>query len=144
LRVVLDTNVLLSALISDRGAPFAIYRAWDEGRFDLITSTMQIDEIRRVSRYGKLRTIVKPHIVGAAVNNLCAAIVLDRLPPAENEADPFDAFLLAMAEAGGADWLVTGDKRAGLLERGRYGGARIVTPGAFLGFWGLVISKLSP
>jgi hypothetical protein len=44
----------------------------------------------------------------------------------------FYAFLLAMG-AGGADWLVTGDKRAGLLERGLYGGARIVKQGALIG-----------
>ena len=142
MRVVLDTNVLLSALISERSAPFAIYRAWEEGRFDLITSTTQIDEIRRVSRYAKLGAIVKPHIVGAAVNNLHGAMVFNRLPPADNEADPFDAFLLAVVEAGGADWLVTADKRAGLLERGRYGGARIVTPGAFVGVLGM--GKPSP
>ena len=38
---------------------------------------------------------------------------------------------LAMALAGDADYLVTGDRRAGLLQRGRFGRTRIVTPGAF-------------
>jgi hypothetical protein len=38
---------------------------------------------------------------------------------------------LAMALAGDADYLVTGDHRAGLLQRGRFGRTRIVTPGAF-------------
>lgn len=141
MRVVLDTNILLSALITPGGSPDVIYRAWLAGRFDLITSDDQIEELRRASRYAKFRTVLQPHKVGKLINNLQEAVVLDRLPPAENEADPFDAFLLAMVEAGGADWLVTGDKRAGLLERGRYGGARIVTPGEFLEVLG--ISRLS-
>ena len=46
-------------------------------------------------------------------------------------ADPFDAFLLAMAQAGEADYLVTGDHRAGLHQLGHFGRTRIVTPAVF-------------
>jgi predicted nucleic acid-binding protein len=45
--------------------------------------------------------------------------------------DPDDAFLLALAAACNADILVTGDRRAGLLQRGHYGRTRIVTPAIF-------------
>lgn len=45
--------------------------------------------------------------------------------------DPDDAWLLALAEAAGADWLVTGDRRSGLLARGHVGRARIATAAAF-------------
>ena len=55
MRVVLDTNVLLSALISPHGAPDTIYNAWRAAQFELVTSTVQLDEIRRVSRYPKLK-----------------------------------------------------------------------------------------
>lgn len=68
------------------------------------------------------------------VNNMHNAIVLNVLPslPEGVEAnDPNDVFLLAMALAGEADYLVTGDRRAGLLQRGSIGRARIVTPAAF-------------
>ena len=81
MRVVLDTNVLLSALISPHGAPDAIYRAWRASRFELVTSTEQLDELRRVSRYPKLKTILPAHRVGAMVNNMQRAVVLDHLPP---------------------------------------------------------------
>jgi predicted nucleic acid-binding protein len=37
MRVILDSNVLLSALISPHGAPHAIYAAWLKNRFELIT-----------------------------------------------------------------------------------------------------------
>jgi predicted nucleic acid-binding protein len=68
------------------------------------------------------------------VNNMQRAIVLAQLPPLPDgiEAnDPNDAFLLAMALGGEADYLVTGDRRAGLLQRVNIGRTRIVTPAIF-------------
>ncbi|XTI71636.1 putative toxin-antitoxin system toxin component, PIN family [Acidithiobacillus sp. AC3] len=81
MRVILDTNVLLGALTSPDGPPDAIYRAWRTGRFELVTSAAQLDELRRVSRYPKLKTILPAHRVGTMVNNLQRAIVLAQLPP---------------------------------------------------------------
>lgn len=135
MRVVLDTNVLLAALISPYTPPDTIYRAWRDRRFELVTSTKQLEELRRVSRYPKLRRILPPHRIGAMVNNMQGAVVLERLPelPQDVElSDPDDAFLVATAIAGGAAWLVTGDRRAGLLQLGRVGGAAIVTPREFV------------
>lgn len=131
MRVVLDTNVLLSALISPHGAPDVIYRAWRAAKFEVVTSLVQLDELRRASRYPKFQAVLQPHQVGAMVNNLQRAIVLDRLTSDVEADDPNDAFLLAMALAGDADYLVTGDRRAGLLQRGNFGRTRIVTPGTF-------------
>jgi putative PIN family toxin of toxin-antitoxin system len=134
MRVILDTNVLLGALISPHGPPDTIYRAWQASRFDLVTSAAQLDELRRVSRYPKLKAILPAHRIGTMVNNMHRAIVLDALPqlPDGIEAnDPNDAFLLAMALAAEADYLVTGDRRAGLLERGSLGRTRIVIPAIF-------------
>ena len=134
MRVILDTNVLLGALISPHGPPDAIYRAWRAARFELVTSRAQLDELRRVSRYPKLKTLLPAHRIGTMLNNMQRALVLEVLPALlENlEAnDPDDTFLLAMALAGEADYLVTGDRRAGLLQRGSIGRARIVTPTTF-------------
>lgn len=134
MRVVLDTNVLLSALISSQGAPDIIYRAWRAGRFELVTSTVQLDELRRVSRYPKLRAILPPHRIGAMVNNMQRAVLLEHLPELPEDVelhDLNDAFLFTMALAGDVDYLVTGDRRAGLLQQGHAGRARIVTPAIF-------------
>ena len=134
MRVILDTNVLLGALISPHGPPDAIYRAWRAARFELVTSTVQLDELRRASRYPKLKTILPAHRVGTMVNNMQRAIVLTQLPPLPDSIevnDPNDAFLLAMALGGEADYLVTGDRRAGLLHRGSIERTRIVTPATF-------------
>jgi putative PIN family toxin of toxin-antitoxin system len=134
MRVILDTNVLLGALISPHGAPDLIYRAWRADKFQLVTSTEQLEELRRVSRYPKLKTILPAHRVGTMVNNMQEAVVLGPLPPAPADIDlndPNDAFLLAMAVVGEADYLVTGDRRAGLLQLGSIGRTRIVTPVVF-------------
>ena len=134
MRVILDTNVLLGALISPHGSPDAIYRAWRAARFELVTSSTQLDELRRVSRYPKLKIILPAHRVGTMLNNMQRAVVLNHLlplPEGVSVSDPNDAFLLAMAMAGEADYLVTGDRRAGLLPRGSIGRTRIVTPSAF-------------
>jgi putative PIN family toxin of toxin-antitoxin system len=56
--VVLDTNILFSALISPHGTPDLIYRAWRSARFEIVTSQLQLDEIRRASRYPKFRDIL--------------------------------------------------------------------------------------
>lgn len=131
MRVVLDTNVLLSALISPHGPPDTIYRAWRATRFEIVTSIAQIEELRRASRYPKFKAVLQPHRVGAMVNNLQRAVILERLPSDIEADDPFDAFLLGMAVAGDADYLVTGDHRAGLLQRDHIGRTQIVTPAAF-------------
>jgi uncharacterized protein len=134
MRVVLDTNVLLSALISPHGAPDLIYKAWRAARFELVTSVVQLDELRRASRYPKLKAILPAHRIGAMVNNMQNAIVLERLPALPEGidiSDPHDAYLFTMALTGEADYLITGDKRAGLLQKGNAGQARIITPTQF-------------
>ncbi len=134
MRVILDTNVLLGALISPHGSPDLIYRAWRAARFELVTSTAQLDELRRVSRYPKLKTILPAHRVGTMVNNMQRAEVLDGLPHLPDDmvlSDPDDAFLLAMALVSDADYLVTGDRNAGLLQRVSVGRTKIVTPARF-------------
>ncbi|MGH6885092.1 MAG: putative toxin-antitoxin system toxin component, PIN family [Geminicoccales bacterium] len=131
MRVVLDSNVFISALISAGGAPHAIHRAWRERRFLLVTSAAQIAELRRASRYPKLRAIVPARDFGALLNRLHGALVLRRLPRVELSADPDDDYLLAMAKAGGADFLVTGDAKH-LLRLGKLGRTKIVAPAAFL------------
>jgi uncharacterized protein len=134
MRVILDTNVLLSALLSPHGSSDTIYRAWQKDRFDLVTSTVQINELRRASRYAKFKHVLQPYHVGTMVNNLQRAIMLDTLPPLPEGIDiqdPNDGFLLAMALAADADYLVTGDHCAGLLQLGSLRRTRITTPTLF-------------
>lgn len=131
MKVVLDTNVLFSALLSPHAPPHRILDAWQEGRFDLATCKEQLDEIRHASRYAKFRHILQPNRVGRLINDLTERPLV-AVPSARLElADPDDAFLLALTAAADADYLVTGDRRAGLLAMAHYGRTRIVAPAGF-------------
>ncbi|MGE4303217.1 MAG: PIN domain-containing protein [Novosphingobium sp.] len=78
MRVILDTNVLVVALISRHSPPDTIYRGWRGGRFELVTSRPQIEELRRISRYPKLKAILPNHRIGMMINHLNRATVLDQ------------------------------------------------------------------
>lgn len=124
---VLDSNVLLSALISPFGAPHRIYEAWREGRFELATCKEQIEELRRASRYPKFRGILQPHLVGLMLNHLHRAQVVEHLRGEQVADDPHDSYLLNLACAVKAQYLVTGDKRSGILKRKRVGNTAILS-----------------
>ena len=128
--VVLDTNVLLSALRAERSPPAAILDAWREGRFMLVTSHEQIAEFKRAAEYPRLRPYLPRRAVGRVVNELRAAeVVLERLRRAGDSPDPGDDYLLAMAAAAEADVFVTGDRA--LLSLKRMGATSIVSPRRF-------------
>ena len=55
MEVVLDTNVIVSALISPRGAPAEIFSAWQRGRFTYVTSPPLLDELARALSYPRVR-----------------------------------------------------------------------------------------
>ena len=136
MRLVVDTNVLVSALLSAASLPAQIVLLWRAGRFDLLTAAEQLDEIGRVTRYPRIRERLHPAVAGRLVNDLRAlAVVLDALPVVEASPDPDDNYLLAMAVAGSADFLITGDKRD-LLGLGTHAGTRIISARAFLALHG--------
>ena len=112
MRVVLDTGILIAALITKNAPPDQIYQAWRKNKFELITSEWQLAEFRRVSRYPKLRKYLVPAEAGNMVNGMrYQALVLTELPTLDVSQDPDDNPVLAMAVAGEADFLVSGDKR---------------------------------
>ena len=65
--------------ISTHGAPGTIYRAWRAAKFEVVTSRVQLDELRRASGHPKFQTVLQPHQVGTMINNLQRAIILNRL-----------------------------------------------------------------
>ena len=71
-------------------------------------------------------------MAGEMVNQLRnMALMIDKLPPVDVSPDPFDNFLLSLAQAGQADVLVSGDKR-GILDLKAHGTCRILTVREFL------------
>jgi hypothetical protein len=132
MRVVLDTNILISALMVQTGNPAAIYRAWQEGQFTLLTCAEHLDELHATLRKPAIAERIQPYKAGGVVNELKKlAEHVDSLPRVRRSPDPTDDFLLALCEAGGADYLVTGD-RSGLLVLGHHKSTRIVSARAFV------------
>jgi len=131
-KVVLDTNVLLSGLMFPDGAPGRIVAAWREARFDLVISVHQLAEIGRALAYPKIRRILDwdDRRIEQFIRQLYirAQIVdLDEVS-VEAPADPDDAPILATLVAAKADVLITGDGDL-LALREQY---PILTPGEFV------------
>jgi putative PIN family toxin of toxin-antitoxin system len=131
MRVVLDTNILISALMVQSGNPAAIYRAWQEGYFTLLTCAEHLDELRATLQKRRVTERIKPYAAGRLVNQLkVLAEIIGPLPRVERSPDPTDDFLLALSEVGKADYLVTGDK-AGLLGLDRHKATQIISASDF-------------
>jgi len=137
MRVVLDTNIIVSGLISDGGSPARLLDAWTDKVFLLISSPAQIAEINEVTRRPSVRPLLTPSHAGRFVNDLSRfATLFERLPDVNRSTDPKDNYLLGMAEAGAADYLVTGDKRD-VLALERHGSTQIVTANVMLSILGI-------
>ena len=129
MRVVADTNVLVSALIFPGGSPEAFYRLVLEGRVELVTSRPLLAELGRVlaEKFGW-----EPARAEEAVAQIVrlAAIVEPREAVSEIEVDPSDNRVLEAAAEGRADAIVSGDRH--LLALGSWRGIEIQSPGAFV------------
>jgi predicted nucleic acid-binding protein len=113
------------------GNPAAIYRAWQEGQFTLLTCAEHLDELRATLRKPAIAERIKPYNAGGLVNEMKKlAEIVDALPPVRRSPDPTDDFLLGLSEAGKADYLVTGDQ-SGLLKLEHHKGTRSVSARAF-------------
>lgn len=127
MRVILDTNILISGLIAPAGPPGRLINAWTQGRFALVSHEFQLDEFRSASRRDKIKNLINRAHAGRLINRIASTSEMpERLPHVERSRDPHDDFLLALCEASGADRLVTGDKHD-LLALKRHDKTAIVT-----------------
>ncbi len=131
MRAVLDTNVLVSALISPGGSSAALLLELRAGAFELVASPTLLGELREVLGREKFRRYVTQAEVHAYVDLIghAATLLDDPVPSARPlSADPDDDNLVDLARAAEADVLVSGD--AHLLElRDRL---PVMTPAEFL------------
>ena len=112
MRVVLDANVLVSAVISAAGPPRQIVAAWIEGRFELVASPVLLEELRDVLDRPRLRRWVSSATAASFVDGLAKDTEVIDDPPAQPglSPDPDDDYLIALARAAQADHLVSGDR----------------------------------
>lgn len=119
LRVVLDPGVLVSAVLSAAGAPGRILDRWREGEFDLIVSEKLLDELLEVLLRPRFQPFVDESDAQSFIRALRgeALLVVDPEDPPAVTPDPDDDYLIALAEAGRADALVSGDSHLTDLDR---------------------------
>jgi len=133
IRAVVDTNVLVSGIISHYGAPHQIVEAWRGREFALLTSALIIAEIVRVLRYPRLQQtyqLSEEDILLARDTLLNDALILEDAYQVTRSLDPSDNMFLACALEGRADYLVTGDSHLAGIKY--YHGVQIITPRQFL------------
>lgn len=133
MRVVIDTNVIVSALLRPSGSPAEVVNAARGGACLWITSLNLIKEAQRVLLRPHLRRLIEANEDAIAdlfivMNTVAMCVTPTRRVEASR--DPDDNRVLEAAVAGEADYIVTGDRD--LLELGSYEGIRIVTPADFV------------
>ena len=128
LRVVLDTNVLVSGLAYPGGVPGRIVTAWHQGGLKVVLSRYILDELARV-----LPRLPRVQMTSAEIRDLVdsfmflADVVEPQGEQAANLRDPADQPVLLTLLAANADYLITGDKDL-LVLASRY---PVVTPAEF-------------
>lgn len=119
MKVVLDTNILISGIARPGGAPGRVVDAWLQGKFELVVSEALLEEFTRALRYPKVRKLVlakgladedlRDFLEILRVKTVTVDIADVPLPVIPSE--PKDRHVIAALVASGADYLVTGDRK---------------------------------
>lgn len=133
-RAVVDTNVLVSGLISGKTPPAQVVDAWLDQQFILVTSIYQVDELNHVLAYPRIASRIRLEPI--EVETILAGLLLQaEIVPGEVTLpgvtrDPKDDFIVASALEGQASYIVSGDRDLLVLEA--YEGIQVVTPRQFI------------
>ena len=133
--VVLDTNVIVSSLLSTKGAPAKIIGCWEAGEFDVATSVALLSELERALAYPKVTKYFgnPQHVISTFLKRFAAVAILSdpkSLTVNAIKRDAPDNRVLECAEASGARYIVTGD--ADLLELEKFEDIIILSPTEFI------------
>jgi putative PIN family toxin of toxin-antitoxin system len=132
MKVVLDANVYISTLISQRGNPHYIFVSWLQGEIEVLITQSILDEVGRALRYPR---IAKRHNLGEEGISQFIDMLSQQgthVEPVETlnvVVDESDNRYLECAVAGKADYLVTGDEH--LLGVQSFRGIHILNPSEF-------------
>ena len=134
LRVVLDTNQFVSALIRTGGLQDRLIGAWADGRFVAVISPLLLDELRNVIR--RPRLVERYGLTQEKIVRFLRFIEVEAVMVSGNvrvkavPGDPDDDAVLACAVEAEADYIVSGDRH--LLVLGSYEGIHILRAAEFL------------
>jgi len=136
--VVLDTNVIISALLSPSGPPGEIIRYWEDSKISVATSDSLLDELESVLRYSKVSRYLKlsDDEIHLFLNRF--KMFVDVVNSESNldviKNDPDDNRVLECAMAAKAHFIITGDQH--LQEIREYQGIVILSPASFVAWLG--------
>lgn len=135
LQVVLDTNVVLSALVFSQGRLAPLRHSWQSKQFTPLVSTATVKELMRVLAYPKFK--LSPADQEELLADYLPYCTTVRIPAKLSKipecSDPFDIPFLQLALAGKAIYLISGDRD--LLEVRTCGTCKIVTAERFLAIY---------
>lgn len=116
MRVLLDTNVIVSGIAYPNGSPGRIVTAWRAGAFDVVLSEYILDEVDRVlPRLGRASALTEAErsAIVAGLRRLALQIAADeeltRTPATVRDPKDNPILALLLTPKFGIDWLVTGD-----------------------------------
>lgn len=134
MRVVIDTNVIVSGMISPHGPPAQIITLWLNGAFTLLFNAAMFEELTDVLNRAWLKKQLADVPEKTTEFLTAVAFLGEEIPGYVNVSglirDPFDEMFLICAQLGHADFLVSGDQD--LLSLDTFYQTRIVTPTQFL------------
>jgi len=110
-RAVLDSNVIISALLAPRGTPAKVLRAWLDGAFELVASDALLAELQRAMAYPKLRRRIEAAEAQELIELLRREARMTNNPddpPSTRSPDPDDDSLIALGAVAQAA-IVSGD-----------------------------------
>lgn len=115
LRIVVDTNLVISAALIPQSLPDKLIKSWLQDFFDLITSKEQLAEIKDAAKKEKLKSypLFLNRIAELLQNLEFAAELVKPVSEADlviRSRDTKDNYILATSLGGKADYLVTGDE----------------------------------
>lgn len=137
MRVVLDTNVLISAFVSRTGAPAQIFALWRSGDIELIVSPETLGKLTRVLSYPRVTRYLRytPEQIESFLDLLRVGTEMIEAESTVDvtvvDDDPDDDKFFALARAAQAQYIVSGDK-AHVLPVRQYEGIQVVAPATFL------------
>jgi uncharacterized protein len=134
MRVVFDTNVIISRYLSPAGVPAQLLRLWKRNAFTVVTSEPILEEYKAAMLYSHIQALHRRNaeVVNRIIENFRKQSLF--VTPSEEvtiiQDDPDDNKFLACALAGNAEHIISGDHH--LLDVQEYMGIRILSPAAFL------------
>ena len=144
-RVVLDTNVVLSALVFGGGLAGQLRLGWQRGLFLPLASTASVQELVRVLAYPKFRLSAQEQeeLLADYLPHVHVLRIPQPPPKVPDCRDPLDLPFLHLAVVGKAKMLVSGDRDLLALaaEFESASGCRVVNLEKFLGQYALQVGS---